>query len=329
MSSTRARTRKALLAISMLAASAISLQPANADTFTPQNDPPVVTIVTVPNSMQPAAPRSTTTYEVTVTVGSQGTVENLEWVKMCFYEGLSDYHCANASTDPDTEFLMTWTEATNSYAVTGSNNHLNSGSTSDYGDGSGLTMDITFKFKISQAMIHSTNWNVEIWAMDDQAQSSYDSVSLLLDDSRSGVTVDYFGAVDTDRTSQAYGSLGYQGTSVVDNISTGAFFANGPSDISLSADNFTNGAATINLASGLPSSGEALLRCSPTNAFDGGSSAAITSTPTALNYFQFGGGTGEASDSSLVHSCELTYGGGATVANVLYSNTVTVAIGAS
>lgn len=301
-----------------------------ADTFTPENDPPTVTLVSYPTSMQPANPRSTIDYTVSATIGSQGTLSNLSSVTMCFFEaGFGTQDCTNAGSEPKYEFKMTWTQSSNSFSVTGSNNYRNSGSSTSYGDGTGLSMDIDFTFKISNAMIAGNSWNVYIEAIDDQGNDSADpAFSIWNDPLGTGITVEYFGAVTTSRSSQSFGQIGYLGSSTIDDISTGSLLANGLSTVSLTATDFTNGLNTIDLSASSPMSGEVQMLCNSGSTFDDGIAYSIGNSAVGIDNFLFSSGTGETADTSHKHSCDLTFGGGAPAANIQYSNTVTVSIGA-
>lgn len=304
---------------------------AQADTFTPTNDPPTVENLIVPGAMQPASPRSTANYEVVATVGSQGTVANLKTVTMCWYKGSSDDTCADAATDPKTQFKMTWTQASNSFSVTGTNNYLNAGSSTTYGDGSGLTMDVTFKFKISEAMLFGEDWNVKVVVIDQQDNSTSNDPIFSSELSASNLVVLYFGSVKTQPSSKSFGSLKLSESSQVTNVSSGAFTANGLSDIDISATDFTYNSETIPLdaMNMTPASGYVAMDCNAGSSFGDNYNVRVSSIAQIFIDDQFSDGTGEGTESALPHSCQLTYGGGAPVANVVYSNTVTVGIGQS
>jgi hypothetical protein len=340
----RFRHAVAITASATLAVAALIGGPAQADTFTPKNDPPTVLLTTVPGSstgMQPAAPRSTSTYTLSLTVASQGTVANLKEVHMCWYNRdaspAASRTCSNATTDPTNEFHMKWVEngtlvTGGTFSVLGTNKYANNGSVADYQDGTALSMNIDFKFKISEAMAYSQDWAVHVWATDDQDQASieddnfvyeYDYVSYNND-------VNYFGAVLTQRSSQAFGDLQGGASFSVENTSTGNFQSNGASVITMEATDFTNGLNTVALSQmGTPlnGSGEAELRCNDGATFDNQFAYSIGSDwITGIHANVLTQGTGESTDSSFVHSCNLYFAGGAPKANVQYSNTVTIGI---
>ena len=320
------KTKKTVAVLGLLLLANLGIAPmANADTFTPQNDAPVVDITSNPTSMMPANPRSTQDYSVKATIGSQGTVANLKTVTMCWYlydEASED--CINAATNPKHEFMMTWTEATKSFAVTGNNNYRDAGSKTNYGDGTGLSLEIEFIFKISNAMLHSGDWALRVVAIDDQDQSSIDSLDLNNDYDRYLLTVDYFGAVTTQRAAQDFGSLAFNGLQTISGIKTGDFIANGSSFLGIEATDFKYGSSgTVELSGTYPLPGEASLICSQ------GSLGGVYVNPTNsyLDFGLFSEGTGESAVTNLTHECTLKFGGGADVANVQYSNTVTITIG--
>lgn len=336
------RNAVAITASATLAVAALIGGPAQADTFTPKNDPPTVQLTSVPGSasaMQPAAPRSTTTYTLSLTAGSQGTVANLKEVHMCWYNlatGSASNTCANASTDPINEFHMKWVEdgtlvTGGTFSVIGSNKYANNGSVADYSDGTALSMNIDFKFKISEAMAFSSDWAVHVWASDDQDQVTLEDGSVQVADYVSELNdVNYFGAVVTQRSAQAFGDLQGGGSFAIDNISTGSFQSNGASVITMEATDFTNGLNTVALSQmGTPlnGSGEAELRCNSGSTYDGGFAMSIGSDLIqGLHENVLTGGTGESTDNSFVHSCQLYFSGGASQANIQYSNTVTIGI---
>lgn len=322
--------KAALLATFLIASSTSG---AFADTFSPQNDPPTIAGLVVPNALAPAHPRSISTYTVSATVGSQATVANIKYVDICWYNkdsGTADSFCANASTDPINEFHMRWTEngdlqTGGPFSVTGNNNYANSGSSAEYGDGTGLTMDIHFKFKVSEAMHFGSNWSLHVWVTDDQDQTSQEDNAFnewFVD----GLSVTYFGQVSTARSAHSFGELRTGEYQLAENISSGTYRANGNSHLTIEATDFTYLTQTLSLQNYPPSTGFVSLRCNPGQIFNDGGSINVLGIADIYDYSNFAAGTGEGVGTPVEHSCRLDFGGGAQVANVAYSNTVTLAI---
>lgn len=304
---------------------------ARADVFTPTNDPPTVENLVLPEAMQPASPRSTAVYDLVATVGSQGTVANLKTVSMCWYKGSASSSCDDAATDPKTQFKMIWTQSTNSFSVVGTNNYRNAGSSTTYGDGTALSMDVTFKFRISDAMLFGEDWNVKVSVVDQQDNSTPADPMFSSEIEASNLVVLYFGAVSTQPSSKPFGALGFGESNDVTNVSTGQFRANSASDINISATDFTYLSNTIPLdtSNSSPASGYVAMDCNQGENFGDSPPVRVSSSPQLLISNVFSSGTGESTDTTFPHSCRLVFGGGAAVANVLYTNTVTIGIGQS
>jgi hypothetical protein len=255
---------------------------------------------------------------------------NLSTVTLCIFDadaispnGSGVTPCANAATDPKHIFEMVWTQSTDSFAVTGTNHYQNVSSVSNYGDGTALTATMNFKFKVSNAMMQGSNWVIRVEAVDDQAQVSATG-------ELSPVAVDYFGAVTTQRTPTAFGDLLANGQSTRSGIASGAFLANGISYLTLEATDFANGSNTIAIdpnGAQWPPTGTVALDCEAAAVWNGANGVRVGTSATSFDWGLFSSGTGETADSSHVHSCVLTFGGGATVARVEYTSTVTIGIG--
>lgn len=321
-----------LLSTLLLASSgAFVALPAVADTFTPLSDPPTVEITNAPTTMQPNYPSSDASYSVDATIGTQGTVENLDTVTMCFYRMSGDNTCADAATDPKNEFKMVWTQSSNTFTVTGTNNYEDDGSAAT-GLSTDLSLSISFDFKISNAMDAGLDWEVKVFAVDDDGQNSDQTVDMNYEftDVESLISVYYWGEVTTDRAGLDFGNVAANQSADVDGASLGAFVANDSSYIYLDATDFSDGnGSTLSIDTiGSPMLGEVTLSCEYGATEYSGSSPTYVGTtaymPLASSLFS--DGTGETPDSSQIHSCRLEYGGGATVAEVEYENTVTVAI---
>lgn len=316
-----------ILAASALLAPAIAL-PAKADLLIPLNDPPTVANLKLPTAIQPAYPRSTSAYSVIATVGSQGTVANLKTVSMCWYKGSTSSTCEDAASNPDTQFQMIWTEATNSFSITGTNDYRDAGSTTSYADGSGLTMDVEFKFRASGAMLFGDDWNVTVLAVDQQDQGTQNDPVFSSELTANGLVVLFFGSVRTQPASKSFGNIKKGESSKIENVSTGSFTANGLADISIEATDFKYSSSTIELdeLNRNPGTGKVSLTCNAGSSYSASNSILVGNSPQLLITGEFGSGTLESTGTTQPHSCQLEYGGGAAVANVEYSNTLTVSI---
>ena len=298
--------------------------PAFADNFTPLNGPPSVSTPSAPFEIQPAAPNFfRQMYSVNTWVGSSGTVENLDHVTLCMYKAVGgDPDCANAQDDPTSEFEMTWTQASGSFSVTGTNNYTDDNSWANYFSND-LSTQIYFDFQVSDGMLAGP-WKAVITAVDDQGQSTPSAAQ--------PVTVDYYGAVTTPRDDVSYGEMANGASKKVEGTSDGAFIANASSDVTMKATNFEydfgNNTIPLETATGPVGSGNAALDCNSGLTF-GASPIRVTGSDQVLETGVFGTGTGETPDESLTNSCQLTYGGGAILTNQQYSNEVTVGIGAA
>ena len=153
---------KPLASLSIAVLAVVGFAPvAMADTFTPQAEPPIVTITSwdgqAGTHLLPATPRSVASYEVDATVADQGTVANLSTVTMCWYvaSGTTPTGTPNCSgSDPRYEFKMTWTESSDTFAVDGTNAYQDATSES-VGMHTDLSVVLKFKFKVSSAMFAS------------------------------------------------------------------------------------------------------------------------------------------------------------------------------
>lgn len=351
------RKRFSALAAFAAVAAVISLTPsASADSFVPLPDPPTQEVLSAPSTMQPAYPNSTSVYTVAVAVGSQGTVANIDYIEMCWWKtssGLSEctYDSTN-SLDPRTQFKMTWynydaregadpayadewfsiAESYDGGGYFWTNHYENANSTSGYGDGTDSSMNIVFKFRVSNAMLAGNDWNVRVTAYDLNGSSTPQT--------HSNISVNYFGAVTQDRSSQDFGNLGSSNNNwIVEEIEDGDFVANGPSDLTYKATSFTyevggSVVSEIPLATGTPTTsvpqGQAAVDCNPNWNWDENSAVRMSSSPYLMRENVIGdSGTEWGQWFNFEHACRVIYPGGASVANVTYGNTFTVGIGSN
>ena len=197
--------------------------------------------------------------------------------------------CQNPAAHPDTQFEMTWSQATGTFAVTGQTNYKENGSVTDYGDGTDSFMSLTFRFQVSDAML-AGGWKVRVTATDLDDQSATATAS--------GINVLYFASVATQRPAVDYGTVHQQDGNVADGKSDGRFISNGPSAVTISATDFTRTGASLPLDTGTPSQppelGKVGMDCSTGPTFDVASALRVTGLPALLQNNVFATGTGEA-----------------------------------
>jgi hypothetical protein len=200
----------------------------------------------------------------------------------------------------------------------------NSGSTSGYGDGTGASMNISFKFRISHGMLAGNDWSVRVTAVDFNGQETPQTAT--------GVTVLYFGSVVAQRESVDFGSLTGGEDGIVNDLWDGAMTANASSDLTYKATSFSYLTNELALATGLPSAapsaGKVAFDCNPSTTWDEGTALRLAATPKTARTGLYAGGTGEMGGDDLRHSCRVWFGGSAPVANQYYNSTFTVGIGA-
>lgn len=318
----------ALFALSMVASAPISV---SADSFKPGPDAPSVTISSYPPSIAPGAlsgePEAAVVYTVSVGVTKNSVLSDLSTVTMCWYsvEAGGTDACESAGTDPTKEFLMTWTQSTNTFAKTGTNQYANASSTSTY-SASAQSMTMDFKFQVSKAMSAQDDWLAKVVATDD-AEAGGGSGSATTD---AATTVSAYGEITSLRGEQDFTAgdsvVLKDATAKVEDFAAGTYLLNTSKDIKIAGDDFSDGNGnTLSLVSTTPGSGEVKLQCNFGSTFDTDDvdNTELTSTATKIGTLA---ATGEAGNSSTKMSCQLTYGGGATKAMVDYSNAVTVSI---
>lgn len=315
----------ALLAAGLVGAFA---GPAGADTLEQSNEPPVVSALNATGSatMQPDSDSSEGTYSVTATVSDANTVQDLTTVSLCMYlDGASD---TCASPDGTTQALLTWTQATDTFAMNdGAGAYwVDATSTENYSAGND-DMGFTFNFKVSEAA-RAGNWNAKVIAVDDAAASDSE-----VDTSN---TMAYYANVDTNRAAQDYGSLAAGGTSNKLDISSGTIQANGSTDVFYAAGSFNNPVESVNLTNYqainssvavTPAEGSYALDCQSGATFTQGSSTRVATVATEITSAAFTTGTAEGGASDSTASCRLTNGGG--VPTGTYTGTVQVTVGAA
>ena len=358
--------RFAALAAALAASLFAALMPsANADTFYPEADAPTQEVLAFPKALQPAYPSSTSIYTVTVAVGSQGGVNNLDYVEMCWFKdtnsvgdstGLTAENCGqddiNGWHDPRTQFSMRWSNwhywegipaefADEWFSVAQSsenagwwgqyfwtNNYVNDGSTSGFGDGTGNALNIAFRFRISDGMLQGNDWNVVVRAADVNGN--------MTPQVGSNISVAYFGSVIWQRDSVWYGNLSADSSSLNEELYEGDFIANDASYITYQATPFYyntgSGVEEIPLATGpvanAPGAGQAAFDCNADWWWNEGSATRLSTVPQQVRSDQLTYGTGEWADNyNMYHSCRIWYGGGAPVASQTYQNTFTAGIG--
>ena len=364
----RTQIRFAALAAGIATSLFVAMMPsANADSFDPQADPPTQEVLAFPKALQPAYPNSTSIYTVTVAVGSQGGVDLLDHIEMCWFKdtnangsstGLNVDNCgspdSNGWKDPRTQFSMRWTNwhalegapvdtadqwfsVDESYDPSGflgagywTNYYEHDGSTSGFGDGTGYTMDIAFRFRISVGMLQGNDWNIVVRAVDRNDQ--------MTPQLGSNISVAYFGSVQSQRPSEFYGDFSAGDSNYIQSLSEGSLLANAASYITYEATPFTyqplgGNLEQVPLATGTPNTapgaGQAAFDCT---AADGGwnpdMATRLSTVPQQVRANVLVDGTGEwDGNHGLYHACRIWYGGSAPVANQYYTNTFIAGIG--
>ena len=276
--------------------------------------------------LQPAFPRSTESYTVTARIAVPVGIGQLDTVTMCWYksdavgdpdDGVSD-SCANAATNPETEFEVVWEQLSGEFTKTGSNNYqMQDGS--DFSDAEFTVVEVYFVFKVSNAM-RAGNWTVKVTALDVsgevRSESEYATVYTFVE-MQSG----------TGRAQQAFGALAEGASSTISDIAVGSYSANTTADFTIRADDFTASGRTVGVktTAGNPAAGEVALDCNIGDTL-AVSPPRVTKTNTDMSANLTP--TGEPRNTTQRMSCRLTYGSGAPLALLNYSNTVHFTIAA-
>jgi hypothetical protein len=351
----------AALALILSALVAAASPAAKADTFTPGAAAPVVTITDFSNVIQPFFENSSdadpgVAYFVTVEVVDSDGVDTIETVSICLFNGDSNdgAGCDAPDADPKTMFYMDWLAdgldegETYGPGASGSSGFEVGNSDSLYAIGGGAdvsswatdggttpgTLTLTFRFYVSAAMLAGSDWTIRATATDNTDGAPKVGTATT---ATNAVTVQYFGAVTTTRTSIDYGTIAPEESAARLDQSLGRFVANDESETDLVGEDFTYSTGpsfTSTLAlvdKDTPGSGEVSLRCWRGDAALGATSILVVpDTARDLPSSVFGGagaarGTGEE-PLELKHGCELSYGGGATVSSQQHQADITVGI---
>lgn len=288
--------------------------------FYPAAGPSDVMLITAPTLMTPGFPRSSIVYEVTAEIESPLGVTGLDSVSMCWYEVTDGSPtCDSAATSPETEFLVTWNEASEEFVKTGTNHYaLGTGGDVSTVVESGSFVTVNFKFKISNAM-RAGDWVVVVTALDDAGLSRSRTES---------ADVGSFYSVMV-RPDKKFGLLPKNGSYTVNDTLVGEYASNAPGDFSISATNFNCAGCDSShqltlVTSGDPGPGEVALDCSIGSTLE---ATPLRVTGSTKKFSRQLTETGETTNKNNKMSCRLIYGGGAKRALVEYSNTFTFGIG--
>jgi hypothetical protein len=338
---------------------AVSPQIAQADTFTPKADPPVVSISSSALSIQPGPLGAT--YSVVANVASQGTMAHIAGVTLCLTD-LPDVgtqnaitECASSTPDPIHAMVMTWTHATTAPDVAAAFAVVNANAANDIGvawvpasggtPASGQNPDKnTYVDAGSTALLTAltpvpltalaADWTFTFNVSKAMFAGNAWRAIVVATDTEAQVsnsaelgsnTVAYYGEVSTQRSnSHNFMTLAKDRFASSGPIKDGAFIANANSDISMSATDFTyenDPLDVITLSTSTPGAGQAKLAC--------GASNGITSASQTI-HTDFATGTGEVANDTNTSDCTLTYGGGTATmhSGVPYSSTITTTIAA-
>lgn len=245
--------------------------------------------------------------------------------------------------------------------VAGTAKHANRGSTSTFSD-AGTTMTINFQFSLSYVLTKGADWRLRTVAVDqppdiggatpDRQLTEVRGIGCVGNECPSAATptdtahsILYYGGITASRgndTTVDYGTLvGGQTSTARTGLTTGSYVANNTSDFAIDATDFTytdGQTYTLSLKeTGTPGLDEVALNCTRENGSntkldpDGTPyTGDVRVTATAKDLV-----TGEASSTAsgletavpaAGHQCALTYGGGADIGNVTYTNTVNISI---
>jgi len=272
-------------------------------------------------------------------------------------EGSVDDHVMAITWDNDPNL----TSDTPGTAVAGSAKHADRGSTSDFSEG-GTTMTIDFQFSLSYVLAKGSDWKIRTVAVDqppdvnsttpDRQLTEVLGIGCVGNECPSSTaptdtahSVLYYGGITASRgndTAVDYGVLVVGATSAAQTgLTTGDYVANNTSDFTIDATDFTyTDGQTYTLAlkeSGAPSLDEVALNCTREDGSNTKVDADGTThtgdvrvTGTAKDLVtgeSASNGTGaETAATAAGHQCALTYGGGADIGNVAYTNTVNISI---
>jgi hypothetical protein len=282
-------------------------------------------------------------------------------VARCSPDGGLDSPWGSESPDATTHLVMTWRPdrvvtsggvdpggedgpvvvLDHGFRILGDNQHEDADSTSDLvGLGAEATeVSLTFRFRTSVALRAGDEaWAVRVVALDANGNHSAGSDPEQTTDTtwqRGALTVAEFRAV-LSRSPVAFGALLPGGAITVAGITSGSFIANAPSALTIASTDFvhdggTAGSSVISVrgASGEPDAAELTLDCSAGPTFDPSRALRVANTPGADEFLEsdlYAMGTGEIADTSRMHSCRMTYGGGATAVGRQHSGTIAISI---
>jgi len=189
--------------------------------------------------------------------------------------------------------------------------------------------DLSFRFGLSNFAHNSSFWKVRVVATYD-AGTDPDQVVELIDTET--YTVGYFGTFDTvERQSQAFGNVIDGGSKEITGITTGEYYANFASDISIEASAFedTSNTALPFGTTASPAAGEISMKCvgttSGTEQFMADATAKKLLDSVPANSSETTASAALARKVADTHDCTVYIGDN--VATGAYDNVITVAIG--
>ncbi|MDZ7577108.1 MAG: hypothetical protein U0904_02880 [Candidatus Nanopelagicales bacterium] len=319
----RRRTWVGLTSVALIASvlTAVAVTPGQADEFGQGNTAPVVSALTAGFAMQPAANGTSDTYQINAEITDANTLLDLDTVTLCLYHTTQGTSTCSSTAARNTMKIV-WTQATNAFALTSgaSTYWADQTSVSNY-VATNTAMVMNFKFKVSEAALQGA-WTATVTALDTSAGE--DSAT------NADYSVAYYGAVDTNRVSQDYGTLAKDASATAQNISHGTLQANGASDIYYAVADLTDGTTTMTNAGGLvtaaPAVTEFALDCLGGSAtYDNTGAVRIGAGATEVHSNILTGGVVEGGNNTNVASCRLTSGG--QVPAGPYAGAVTVTVG--
>lgn len=284
--------------------------------------PPRIEAASVPaGAIQPAYPRSNDVYVVTATIVDDAGFGAVSEVAMCWREARIRNACDAA--DPTHSFAMTWSP-NSGFAVLGSNDYRDAGSTVGALSADGTTREFTFAFHVSHAMRASEHWAVEIGA---KSTDESGVIRATTRDVGHDIPVNWFGRVIQARPVMDFGSAIEASDPAIGTGTIGTVVANGPAEILLTGSDWVhrNAVGDVDDVIGYGTQ-DGTLRLSARLGAEGGFVDMPTAgTPISLGRV-FPTGTGEEPLADLTLTVRLAFNGGARFTGASYSGSLDITL---
>lgn len=323
MNKTRGRSfvaRAGVLALVAGGMTAIAIGPAQADTFTPGNTPPVVSGVGDTVGIQPTSTTSSGV-DIVATIGDVDSLVDLDTVVLDFYNTAA----GDVADNPQVAATYTWSRSTNAFVLASGadSSWVGNTPTSTYAP-TNLSMTLNFKF-LTGPVARQGGWTAKVTATDGSATSH--SVSTTTS------TVLYYSSI-TSRTGVAWGEIATAGTATSLDQSDGLIIANGSSKVTMLQTAFAGAGDAAGTSAGIdagavgvgPAAGKVALDCNPGATYLGdGTTKRLSAIAQDLATGILTTGTVEAGVTTQRNSCTFRSGGQLPVGE--YTATVTTGIG--